>query len=687
MGALVIFLVFLSLLFLFCSLPVVESIIMFFISTPILFFLFTFIGCGYTSSYLASILSVLSIILLLSKIKNDKVSYSKVEECSCFLIFIVSFIILYLLSLGWADFITIGERLRDYSILSSVIKFPIELQEPWFAGGTLNYYAFWYRMGSMIAFIFNTPVWNTYHIMVAFNTSLFFTLIFIIVKKYLNFTFLQSLFLSFIVFPGCSYRAIKFFFSNDNNWWGPSRVIKGAITEFPTWSFVLGDLHPHFLNLLCFPFFILLMLFIDPMKWNIKERILFFIFFLIVPPLFIFNANAWDIPVYCLFFVTYLVAVCILRCKYNKKFNSENVLVVNKKPYLLSLGLILVFFISLFLSSRNIMSVGASLKFVAGEVARTNTNEFIDAFGIPFFLIFCFLIFLHKNKYKNVFIMLLIFSLTFLNLAIYPIFILFLFNLSRIIGDLDENYRESTPRKNLLFDVVGIGVFILWLVPEIIYFNDNYGAGNERMNTIFKIYSATWSLSYIYAFYLLKRVVDKYDIKNSYILWSLIPVTIICVLPFFKFIGFRQFQYSASLSEKQRGLFEVEKIYRGAKNTISKLTNMPDGIVIESTKGAYNYASHVSTLSGKTSYLGWQNHIQLLYKNYDEVRKRKENIDNFYTKMNCNERKDFLKVNNITYVVLGPLEKDEYREKLNNDFYCLNNIIQEGDYIIFIGEK
>ena len=43
---------------------------------------------------------------------------------------------------------------------------------------------------------------------------------------------------------------------------------------------------------------------------------------------------------------------------------------------------------------------------------------------------------------------------------------------------------------------------------------------------------------------------------------------------------------------------------------------------------------------------------------------------------------DILK-KDILYVVLGPLEREEYGNTLNNDFYCLKNIIQYGRYNIF----
>ena len=110
---------------------------------------------------------------------------------------------------------------------------------------------------------------------------------------------------------------------------------------------------------------------------------------------------------------------------------------------------------------------------------------------------------------------------------------------------------------------------------------------------------------------------------------------------------------------------------------------------MESTKGAYNYASFVATLSDKDSYLGWMNHVGLLYKKDNEnmERVRRENdIRNFYTTFSCEQRKQYLRDNGISYVVLGPLEREEFGERLNNDFYCLKNIIQYGDFTIFSSE-
>ena len=277
----------------------------------------------------------------------------------------------------------------------------------------------------------------------------------------------------------------------------------------------------------------------------------------------------------------------------------------------------------------------------------------------------------------------MLFSICFFKLAVFPLLVLLVFNLYRVYEDIikDDDYVKNNIK--IVFEVIGFSSLVLWLVPEFVYLQDGYGIDNARMNTIFKIYSANWAISYLFAFYLLSNVISKYQLKNYKILAYIIPCVIISSLCFFKLKEFREFEYESTLKERSEGLTKVNAQFNGAKDTISKLRGLKKGVMLESTKGAYNYASHVATLSGNTSYLGWINHVQLLYKNYQDVQKRKQEIDDFYTKLSCNDRRTFLREKDILYVVLGPLEREEYGNTLNNDFYCLKNIIQYGRYNIF----
>ena len=673
-------------IFLFFSLPVIETLCVTYILMPILFFILCKIGFSFSMSYFTSLILI---ILSLCIFKKLKLTQPKANEIINSVFFIFLFITLYILNLSWADFVPMGERLRDYSILASVIKSPINVLEPWYQGITLNYYAFWYRVGAMISYLFNYEVWNTYHILSALNMTFYVTLIFVIINKYLKFSVFKSILLTAFVFPGSNFSGIKFFFSNDTNWWGPSRVIKGAITEFPTWSFVLGDIHPHFLNLLFFPFVILMLLTFEPLKQKIQNKILLFLIFLLIPSLILFNSNIWDLPPYMLIIASFIAFILLLKFMFNK---FKKVYIKDAKrsfkvsPYFIfSIIGIIVVAISLYLSSRNInTSVGTKLMFVSGEVKRTLFNEFVDAFGLQLFFVFTLTFLLIKNnKAKSLFGILMLFSICFFKLAVFPLLVLLVFNLYRFYEDIikDDDYVKNNIK--IVFEVIGFSSLVLWLVPEFVYLQDGYGIDNARMNTIFKIYSANWAISYLFAFYLLSNVISKYQLKNYKILAYIIPCVIISSLCFFKLKEFRKFEYESTLKERSEGLTKVNAQFNGAKDTISKLRGLKKGVMLESTKGAYNYASHVATLSGNTSYLGWINHVQLLYKNYQDVQKRKQEIDDFYTKLSCNDRRTFLREKDILYVVLGPLEREEYGNTLNNDFYCLKNIIQYGRYNIF----
>lgn len=674
-------------LFLFFSLPVIETLCGAYVIIPIFNYMFLKMGCALSTSLTLSTLIVLIVLLSLKKFKVSKPCMSEVIYS---LVFIFLFTIFYVLNLSWADFIPMGERLRDYAILSSVISSPLNVLEPWYDGLTLNYYAFWYRAGAIISYILNYQTWETYHVLSAFNITFFVTLIFVIINKHLKFSIFETILLTFIVFPGSNFNGLKFFFSEDTNWWGPSRVIKGAITEFPMWSYVLGDIHPHYLNLLFFPFIISLMLLCKPAAQILRNRITLFITFLLLPSLILFNANIWDLPMYLLILFGYVTFICILTFVYKKKANNNDDILGAKslKSFNIKISalgaLLIVALISLYFSSRNIQSVGAVLSIVGGEVKRTQLYEFIDAFGVQFFLIFfSIMLLLKKNTEKVIYGILMVFSLLFIKLAVIPLFIVLVFNILRVHEDVkeDSQYVENTNR--LLFETVGVVSIILWLVPEFVYLKDGYGVENARMNTIFKIYSANWAISYFFVFYLLKSIALKFNISKKKGICIIAPLTILLVCCFFKLIELRRFDYRVSLKERIEGLVKVDETFPGAKDTITKLRDMPKGIMLESTKGAYNYASHVATLSGNTSYLGWINHVQLLYKNYEDVQKRKNNMDNFYTHMNCDERRTFMTNNNIKYVVVGALEREEYGDRINNDFSCLKNIIEYGVYKIF----
>jgi uncharacterized membrane protein len=103
-------------------------------------------------------------------------------------------------------------------------------------------------------------------------------------------------------------------FARDEGWWGPSRVIEGAIDEFPAWSFVLGDAHPHYLNLAAFPLLILILFRLVTSDVGSARKFVQAGAMVVAGALFLVGSNAWEVPMWAgTVVITGLTALIVLR--------------------------------------------------------------------------------------------------------------------------------------------------------------------------------------------------------------------------------------------------------------------------------------------------------------------------------------------------------------------------------------
>jgi uncharacterized membrane protein len=227
----------------------------------------------------------------------------------------------YFLCLMWVDFYDLGERLRDYALLAAAIDSPVVPREPWMEGTTLNYYVFWYRFGAMLSSVLAIPEWDTYHTIVSFSIAFYAAVVFQIVRVVFGCrVWLSSLAALLIPFgPNVAgmlvlTRSKSGGFEHDNGWWGPSRVIQGAINEFPAWSFVLGDAHPHYLNLATFPLLVLVLYRIVTSTAPALRRYIQALLLVVAGALFLMGSNAWEVPMWAgMVGITTLTALVVFR--------------------------------------------------------------------------------------------------------------------------------------------------------------------------------------------------------------------------------------------------------------------------------------------------------------------------------------------------------------------------------------
>lgn len=602
-------------------------------------------------------------------------------------VFLVFFLFNYSLCLLWPDFIAMGERLRDYALLASVYHSPVVPREPWLAGAALNYYLYWYRFGHLLGTIGGLEVWQIYPQLQSFTFALFTAAVFHLTRRTLRLRPERALVAAVIVAYGSNIAGIEAFLADDDNWWGPSRVIPGAINEFPAWSFLLGDLHPHFMNLCLAPFLVVLAVGLLARRDRLSGAALGAL--LLVSPWWIYNANAWEVPLWLGWcgLAGLSVAAALWRSETLTDVPGRLRALSRDLRFWVVVGGALGLTVSLFLSSRNIVPGDTPLKLVTGDIARTHLGDLLRHWGFPLALIGASLVALRAQASERGLAALLL-GATLLSPEALPFLgaltALATWRAVTVILEYRQRPAESA-LPALIVNALGVGALALLILPEVVFLDDPYGGENERMNTIFKVYAATWFALHLFAFTLLAEVGRQLRggtrIRGA--LTALGVVAAILLTGFFvRTIDLRRTK-ERFVQPYAQGLSEISRRFEGAGAAIQELLRLPRGVVLESQGPAYDYTTHVATLSGNPAFLGWANHVNLLTRAYGEISRREEVTREFYLGADCNAKRSVLTREGIDYVVLGPLERKAYPGLEPGSFDCLRPVITRGSYTIF----
>jgi uncharacterized membrane protein len=493
----------------------------------------------------------------------------------------VAFCIAYGMCMLWPDFIDLGERLRDYSMLASSIDSPVTPKEPWMEGIKLNYYVYWYRFGNLLSTVLGMQTWEAYHALVSLSISLYAAVIFQIVRVILRGGVGVATLAGLCIPFGANVAGVLFVkrkeqgfgWEPDNGWWGPSRVLQGAIDEFPSWSFVLGDAHPHFLNIAALPFFVLILYRIVTSGTRPLFRFSQATLFVIGAALFLKASNAWEVPMWI--GTVACVAVLGFFFFFERRTFGDSPGVMSLKPFeIVKAGLgFVVLLASLWavfryhdpespLVSVVVFVVGAgffALSFprvalpagMGSQVAKIRPNWMWVAFwGILFATLWVSgrhivppeniparlvrqptqvtttaELFMHWGIQLS---FLAVGSLLLLRLSTQTVVLFGFLGLSllydkaalfiycvvalqvvRCISDKESSKESQWGR--VFEDGLIVAGLVLILTPEIVFLDDSYGPEIDRMNTIFKLYTTAWGLLGLGAVSVMLRSMKKYE--------------------------------------------------------------------------------------------------------------------------------------------------------------------------------
>ncbi|NWG05344.1 MAG: hypothetical protein HXY35_01520 [Chloroflexi bacterium] len=531
-------------------------------------------------------------------------------------------------------------------------------------------------------------------------------------------------------------------------WWRASRVIMDydlqgnwtgdVISEFPAFSYLLGDLHPH---VLAMPFMLLavavaLNLFLGGWRGKIN---LYFGELQISREGFLVSAlllgglaflNTWDIlPGAALIVFSY--AVFRVRESGWGWERLEDVLLLGIPVLIAAYGLYLPFFVGFDSQAGGVLP---SLMF------PTRGAQLWVMWGTLFIPLFAFLIFLWRRRTPanwragtwtslGLVLVLLALMLTFgflaltlkpdlaqpllasqgrdasqfivdsmarrlsyigslltlLAILIPTLSFLFSNHSSNDVVEAEESTAEpaslALPSIAFVLLLIALGV-ILILGPDFLYLRDNF---SYRINTVFKFYFQAWELLSLAVAFGVAVMFSNLKKWSLGLYSALIGAVLLAGLAYPVFaLPSKTDNFKASNPEQRTldGAAYLANSMPDDYQAFQFMKNLEPGVVAEAVGGQYTEYARISTFTGMPTVLGWPGH-EGQWRDYALQGTREQDIAALYSAPDWVTTQSIIDRYDIRYVVVGNLERNTYRvneEKFKN---FLKPIFQQGSITIY----
>ncbi len=564
-------------------------------------------------------------------------------------------------------------------------------QDLWLSGKSLNYYYVGQFVGAFLSKLSGIGVDYGYNLMLMTVAALSCALIFSLVRNcFAQLTFekvknerLFALIAGIVsvlatVFAGNGHYIIygllrpslqkfigvevtSFQFWNSTRYIGyEPDVPDKTIHEFPSYSFILGDLHAHVVNII-FVLSVLGILFAwllyrrdfikSGKKYSLIREVLtphiLVLGFLIG---FFHTTNFWDYPIY------YVVCGAVILFSNIELCNFDKYSIVMTAIHGVLIFAIAVICCLPFTLAFN--QISTEIRFCENH---TPFYQLAILWGIPIFTVVLYIV---NMIYRHI------------REGAYKV--------ARHMKPA-ARFFATMESADLFMFVLGLCAIGLTFMPEVIYVKDIYEGDYSRANTMFKLtYQAYIMYGIVTGYAVMKMLVQGKDIIRRCCVW--ISILMLLTLGYFGNASKAWFGEYAN-KDTYKGLdatgFMETECYADYEAT-NWLNDNIEGtpVVLEANGDSYTFYERVSTITGLPTVLGWRTHEWLWQSDVNGelpeiVREREEDVRNIYTAADVKAAKNIIEKYDISYIYIGKCEYEKFPE-MNMDFLrSLGEVVYE----------
>lgn len=276
--------------------------------------------------------------------------------------------------------------------------------------------------------------------------------------------------------------------------------------------------------------------------------------------------------------------------------------------------------------------------------------------------------------------------LTLLALMIPTIAFLFSNRMVQEMGSEDDVPENSSlafhfPPSAFVLILLTLGILLI-LAPEFVYLRDQFG---YRINTVFKFYYQAWMLLSLVAAFGIAVLFQKLQGKTGILFRTLIGLVIFAGLlyPVFGLMTkTNNFKPPQGFTLDDFDRFWRENPDEAA--AIEWLRYAPDGVIVEAVGDSYQPAySRIATYTGLQTVLGWRFHEAQWRGGFEPQGSRSDDIQKLYATSRWDEAQDIIERYDIRYIFIGTIERVSMPVNEDKFRLFLTPVFQQGSVTIY----